>query len=105
VHRVYTALDKPAVSPKRPVTYSGWRADSVSAASAEAGREFDKLATYLTTPRDSLTREVNLVVSPSQTPPLITYPSPNHPLRSYDTFSLSVYRFRERHDRSELTSV
>jgi hypothetical protein len=50
VHRIYTALDKPAVSPRRPVTYSRWRADSVVAASAEAGREFDKLATYLTTP-------------------------------------------------------
>lgn len=35
---------------------------------AEAGREFDKLATDLTTPRDFLTREVNLVVSLSRTP-------------------------------------
>jgi len=48
----------------------GWRADSGFAASAEAGREFDKLATDLTTPRDSLTREVNLVVSLSRTPPV-----------------------------------
>jgi hypothetical protein len=38
------------------------------AASAEAGREFDKLATDLTTPRDSLTRELNLVVSLSRRP-------------------------------------
>ena len=66
------------------------------AASAEAGREFDKLATDLTTPRDSLTREVNLVVSLSRTPPLITSPSRSHLLPSYDRFSLSVYRFRER---------
>ena len=35
---------------------------------SEAGREFDKLATDLTTPRDSLTREVNLLVSLSRTP-------------------------------------
>jgi hypothetical protein len=35
---------------------------------SEAGREFDKLATDLTTPRDSLTREVNLVVSLSRRP-------------------------------------
>jgi hypothetical protein len=34
------------------------------AASAEAGREFDKLATNLTTPRDSLTREVELGSQP-----------------------------------------
>jgi hypothetical protein len=66
------------------------------AASAEAGREFDKLATDLTTPRDSLTREVNLVVSLSRTPPLITSPSRSHLLRSYDRFSLFVYRFSER---------
>jgi len=34
---------------------------------AEAGREFDKLATHLTTPRDSSdTGEVNLVVSLSR---------------------------------------
>jgi hypothetical protein len=61
----------------RPATqpHNGWRADSVFAASAEAGREFDKLATDLTTPRDSLTREVNLVVSLSRTPPLITSPA------------------------------
>src|SRR6476646_10687104 len=45
----------------------GWVAGR--AASAEAGREFDKLATDLTTPRDSLTREVNLVVSLSRTAP------------------------------------
>jgi len=85
-------------SPPRPATqpHNGWRADSVLAASAEAGREFDKLATDLTTPRDSLTREVNLVVSLSRTPPLITSPSRSHLLPSYDRFSLSVYRFRER---------
>ena len=46
--------------------------------SAEAGREFDKLATDLTTPRDSLTREVNLVVSLSRTPPVnyVSQPEP-----------------------------
>jgi hypothetical protein len=71
---------------------NGWRADSVFAASAEAGREFDKLATDLTTPRDSLTREVNLVVSLSRTPPLITSPSRSHLLRSYYRFSLFVHR-------------
>src|SRR6188472_4688077 len=62
------------------------------AASAEAGREFDKLVTDLTTPRDSLTREVNLVVSLSRTPPLITSPSRSHLLPSYDRFSLFVHR-------------
>jgi hypothetical protein len=45
------------------------------AASAEAGREFDKLVTDLTTPRDSLTREVNLVVSLSRTPRLLLLPA------------------------------
>ena len=59
--------------------HNGWRADSVLAASAEAGREFDKLATDLTTPRDSLTREVNLVVSLSRTPPVnyVSQPEPS----------------------------
>ena len=70
--------------------HNGWRADSGFAASAEAGREFDKLVTDLTTPRDSLTREVNLVVSLSRTPPLITFPSRSHLLPSYDMFSLFV---------------
>ena len=55
-----------------------------------AGREFDKLATDLTTPGDSLTREVNLVVSLSRTPPLITSPSRSHLLPRYDRFSLFV---------------
>ena len=68
-------------SPPRPATqpHNGWRADSVFAASAEAGREFDKLATDLTTPRDSLTREVNLVVSLSRTPPVnyVSQPEPS----------------------------
>ena len=63
------------------------------AASAEAGREFDKLATALTTPRDSLTREVNLVVSLSRTPSLITSPFRSHLLPSYDRFALFVFRF------------
>ena len=63
------------------------------AASAEAGREFDKLATALTTPRHSLTREVNLVVSLSRTPSLITSPFRSHLLPSYDRFALFVFRF------------
>ena len=61
--------------------------------SAEAGREFDKLATALTTPRHSLTREVNLVVSLSRTPSLITSPFRSHLLPSYDRFALFVFRF------------
>ena len=63
--------------PPRPTTqpHDGWRTDSVFSASAEAGREFDKLATDLTTPRDSLTREVNLVVSLSRTPPKLRLPA------------------------------
>ncbi len=75
------------------------------AASAEAGREFDKLVTDLTTPRDSLTREVNLVVSLSRTPPSITSPSRSHLLPSYDRFSLFVYRFRERGAPGPSTSL
>jgi len=76
---------------RQPLRNRRWVAGRLSfAASAEAGREFDKLATDLTTPRDSLTREVNLVVSLSRTPPLITSPSRSHLLPSYDRFSLSV---------------
>ena len=79
---------------RQPLRNRRWVAGRLSfAASAEAGREFDKLATDLTTPRDSLTREVNLVVSLSRTPPLITSPFRSHLLPSYDRFSLFVYRF------------
>ena len=66
------------------------------AMSAEAGREFDKLATALTTPRHSLTREVNLVVSLSRTPSLITSPFRSHLLPSYDRFALFVFSVRQR---------
>ena len=48
---------------------------------AETGREFDKLATYLTTLATPLAREVNLVVSLSRTPSLITSPSRSPLLR------------------------
>ena len=74
-----------------------WVAGRLSfAASAEAGREFDKLATALTTPRHSLTREVNLVVSLSRTPSLITSPFRSHLLPSYDRFALFVFSVRQR---------
>jgi hypothetical protein len=76
------------------VVEPNWVAGRLSfAASAEAGREFDRLATDLTTPSDSLTREVNLVVSLSRTPPLITSLSRSHLLPSSDRLSLFVYRF------------
>ena len=62
--------------------------------SAEAGREFDKLATALTTPRHSLTREVNLVVSLSRTPPVnyVSQPEPSvTQLRQVCAIQLSVH--------------
>jgi hypothetical protein len=66
---------------RQPLWNRRWVAGRLSffAASAEAGREFDKLATDLTTPRDSLTREVNLVVSLSRTPPVnyVSQPEPS----------------------------
>ena len=56
-------------------------------------RRLDKLATDLTTPRDSLTREVNLVVS-LRTPPLITSPSRSHLLTHLrQVFAIRIYRF------------
>jgi len=79
---------------RQPLWNRRWVAGRLSfAMSAEAGREFDKLATALTTPRHSLTREVNLVVSLSRTPSLITSPFRSHLLPSYDRFALFVFRF------------
>ena len=82
---------------RQPLWNRRWVAGRLSfAMSAEAGREFDKLATALTTPRHSLTREVNLVVSLSRTPSLITSPFRSHLLPSYDRFALFVFSVRQR---------
>jgi hypothetical protein len=46
------------------------------AASAEAGREFDKLVTDLTTPRDSLTRGSELGSQPQSDAPVYYFSQP-----------------------------